>query len=353
MFKPNFTITPEMVNIISSIAEIKAVVERSRVLPLNEAQLKRQAIVRMAHTSTSIEGNKLAEYQVDRVLSGMSVMADDKSIKEVKNYQAAIQQMEGMATEGKQISLEGILSLHATLMKSLLPDEKTGHFRPGPIYIVDDLGDGRENVRFEGPPAEKVAHLINELLKWLVSDEGKKTHPLLKAAIFHLYFVTIHPFADGNGRITRLLTAYLLYKDQWDFRKIIVLEDYYNRDRQSYYNALNSVQGRHFTPHAEMTSWIEYFLRGFLVEAQKVAESIAQIGFAKTTDESEAVFLNSDEIKVMDFLSTTGKLTSDDVTEILGIAKRTAQLKLKGLLDKKLIITQGRGPSTYYTLANL
>jgi Fic family protein len=352
MFKPNFTITPDMVNMISEIAQIKAVVERSRVLPLNEAQLKRQAIVRMAHTSTSIEGNKLAEYQVDRVLSGMAVVADDKSIKEVKNYQSAISQMEEMASHTKIITLQGILELHLTLMKGLLPEEKSGHFRPGSIYIVDDLGDGRENVRFEGPPAEKVAHLLNELLKWLVSDDGKNLHPLLRAGIFHLYFVTIHPFADGNGRITRLLTALLLYKDQWDFRKIIVLEDFYNRDRQSYYNSLNTVQGKHFSQNMDMTSWLEYFLTGFLVEAQKVAESIASIGFAKTTEEDEAVFLNSDEIKMMDFLSTTGRITSDDVVEILGVAKRTSQLKLKGLIDKKLILAHGRGPSTYYILSS-
>lgn len=352
MFKPNFTISIDTLNAVSSIAQIKAVVERSRVLPLNEAQLKRQAIVRMAHTSTSIEGNKLAEYQVDRVLSGHSVAADDKSIREVKNYQAAIHRMEEMVAQGRAMSLEGILELHGVLMKGLLPEGKTGHFRPGSIYIVDDLGDGRENVRYEGPEASKVAHLLNELLKWLVSDEGKRVHPLLKAAIFHIYFVTIHPFADGNGRITRLLTTYLLYKDQWDFRKIIVLEDYYNRDRQSYYNALNTVQGRHFSQNMDMSSWIDYFLTGFLVEAEKVGESIAQIGFAKTTEEDEAVFLHSDEIKIMDFLSTTGRLTSDDVVEILGVAKRTSQLKLKGLLEKKLIIAQGRGPSTYYILAN-
>ena len=84
MFKPQYVITPLVLSRIAETAEIKAAVERSRVLPLNEAQLRRQAILRMAHTSTSIEGNKLAQFQVDKVLAGMSGNADAKSIQEVE-----------------------------------------------------------------------------------------------------------------------------------------------------------------------------------------------------------------------------------------------------------------------------
>lgn len=345
MYKPNFNVTPTILNSISEIAEIKAVVERSRILPLNEAQLKRQAIARMTHTSTSIEGNKLAQFQVDKVLSGMSVNADQKSIQEVKNYQKALVEMEKLAQNKEIITLETVLFLHDILMKNLLVSEKTGHFRKGPIYVVDDLGDGREKLRFEGPIAEKVPHLINELLKWVVIAENEKLHPIIRAAVFHLQFVTIHPFTDGNGRIARLLATLLLYRSGWDFRKIIVLEDYYNRDRQAYYNALNNIQGKSYHEGENLTSWLEYFILGFLIEARKVAETIASLGFGKA---DQQIFLNKDEIKIMDFITTTGRLSSSDVQEILGVAKRTAQLKLKELLEKGVIKVVGKGPSTYY-----
>lgn len=351
MFKPNFIITPVLLNSISEITETKAIVERSRVLPLNEAQLRRQAIVRMTHTSTSIEGNKLAEFQVGKVLSGMTVIADHKSILEVRNYQQALIEIEQFSKAHGSLSLFFILKLHKILMKNLLEPKKIGHFRPGSIYVVDDLGDGREHMRFKGPDAKKVAFLLNELLKWLKKAEKEQIHPILMAGIFHLQFVTIHPFSDGNGRQARLLTQLILYQKGWDFRKILVLEDYYNRDRLSYYNALNAAQGKKYHEGEDITSWLEYFVRGFQAEAQKVEEAITSIGFGRASDESEQVFLSKDELQIMDFLTTTGKITSHDVRDVLGIALRTAQLKLKGLVLKKLIKLQGKGPSTYYLLA--
>ena len=107
-FKPNYSISPDVLSAIAEIAEIKTIVERSRVLPLNEMQLKRQAMVRMVHTSTTIEGNKLAEYQVDRVLSGMSISADERSIKEVKNYLEALKEMEKILEAGDDLTISNI-----------------------------------------------------------------------------------------------------------------------------------------------------------------------------------------------------------------------------------------------------
>ncbi|RJP46326.1 MAG: Fic family protein, partial [Armatimonadetes bacterium] len=248
------------------------------------------------------------------------------------------------------LTMEQVLSLHKVLMKDLLETEKIGYFRPGTVYIVDELGDGREQLRYEGPPAKKVAFLINELLVWLVYADKDKIHPVLKAAIFHLQFATIHPFSDGNGRMSRLLSNIILCKSGWDFRKILVLEDYYNRDRLGYYNALNTIQGNHYHEGEDITSWIEYFIEGFLVEARRVADAIAMSGFGRISEEAEQIFLDKDELKVMDFISTTGRLTSNDVQEVLGIAKRTAQLKLKALVEKKLLVMEGSGPSTYYLL---
>ncbi|KKS71052.1 hypothetical protein A3A14_02805 [Candidatus Daviesbacteria bacterium RIFCSPLOWO2_01_FULL_43_38] len=350
MYKPKFTVTSQILTSISEIAEIKSIVERSRVLPLNEAQLRREAISRMAHTSTSIEGNKLAQYQVDKVLSGMSVNADEKSILEVKNYQAALVQMDKIAKVSQVLNIGQVLEIHKFLMNGLVAEEKRGHFRKGAIYVVDDLGDGREQLRYEGPPATKVPHLINELLKWLVLAKKEDLHPVLISSIFHVQFVTIHPFTDGNGRIARLLTALILYQSGWDFRKIIVLEDFYNQDRQAYYNALNIVQGNKYHEGEDLTPWVEYFIEGFLVEARQVNEKIALMGFGKVSEAAEQIFLDRDEIQIMDFLATTGRITSQDVREILGVAKRTAQLKLKNLTDKGLLKSQGSGPSTYHVL---
>lgn len=350
MFKPKFSISPDVLSAIAEIAEIKVIIERSPVLPINELELKRQALIRQVHTSTSIEGNKLDEYQVDKVLSGMSVMADDQSITEVKNYQNAVKAVEKMADDKSKLDLDAILKIHSISMKGLLEDGKTGNLRPGDIYIVDDLGHGRENLRYKGPDAEKVEKLIKELLTWLYSEEVKHLHPVLKAGLFHSQFVHIHPFSDGNGRVTRLLTNLILYLDGWDFRKVIVLEEFYNKNRQDYYNALAYGWEETYKDDPDFTDWLEYFVAGFIVEARKVKQVITSLGFDKVKNSSQA-FLDPDEVKIVDFILATQKITSNDVVKLLRIAKRTAQLKLKELGEKGLIKSEGKGPSTYYIIA--
>ncbi|MBI2593809.1 Fic family protein [Candidatus Daviesbacteria bacterium] len=353
MFIPKYSISPEVLSAISEISRIQVIVERSRVLPLNELQLKREAMIRMVHTSTSIEGNPLEEYQVDKVLSGMSIAADDKSIIEVKNYQGALKEVEKLADAGKKLDEKIILNLHEIAMKGLLPGEKIGKYRPGPIYIVDDLGNGKEKLRYEGPQAKDLTRLVKELLDWLQKVDKDQIHPLLKAGIFHTQFVHIHPFSDGNGRVTRLLTNLLLYRDKWDFRKVIVLEEFYNKNRQDYYNALAYGWDSKFHTGADLTDWIEYFMAGFLVEARKVAQKISSIGLNKTHDKASTIYLDPVEVKIMDYLATSQQLRSDDVMKLLKVSKRTSQLKLKGLVDKKLIKPKEKGPATYYVLTEV
>ena len=350
MLEPNYSITPKTLSNMTEIAEIKAIIERSRVLPLNEAQLRRQAILRMAHTSTSIEGNKLAQFEVGKVIEGKAVRAPQKDVLEVENYYNALKLLDELSKSKSPLTLEEILKLHKVVISGLVDKEKVGKFRPADVYVLDDLGDGREVLRFKAPPAPQVKKLVENLLEWLKNSK-KEIHPIIRAAVLHLEFVSIHPFTDGNGRVARLLTQLQLYKDGWDFRKILVLEDYYNRDRISYYNAEQEVQGKNYQSNADFSPWLEYFTNGFLVEARKALEQIQSIGFGKVSKKSEQIFLDRDEIQIMDFLTTTGRITSDDVTDVLGVAKRTAQLKLKNLSDKGLLKLEGKGPSSFYILA--
>lgn len=347
---PKYSITPLTLSRIAEIAEIKAAVERSRVLPLNEAQLRRQAILRMAHTSTSIEGNKLAQFEVGKVIEGKSVRAPQKDILEVENYYQALKMLDELAKSKAPITLDEVLKLHQKVTEGLVEKEKVGKFRPADVYVLDDLGDGREMLRFKAPPAPQVKKLVEDLLEWLKDSKKQSIHPIIRAGILHLQFVSIHPFTDGNGRVARLLTQLQLYRDAWDFRKILVLEDYYNRDRMSYYNAENRAQGKNYQKDMDYTTWLEYFTTGFLVEARKALEQIQSIGFGKVSKKNEQIFLDRDEIQIMDFLTTTGAVTSEDVVDILGVAKRTAQLKLKGLSDKGLLKLKGKGPSSFYSL---
>lgn len=351
MLTPKYAITSTILSRIAEIAEIKAAVERSRVLPLNEAQLRRQAILRMAYTSTSIEGNRLAQFEVGKVSEGKSVKAPQKDILEVENYLNGLKLLDVLSKTKKDISVDEVFKVHKTIINGLVDKEKIGKIRPSDIYILDDLGGGKEMLRFKGPPAEKVGTLLGDLLDWLKKARKEDVHPIIISGIFHLEFVSIHPFTDGNGRVARLLTQLLLYRLGWDFRKIIVLDDYYNQNRLAYYNAEHQEEGKEYVQGREFTNWLEYFTTGFLVEARKVLENIQSIGYGKISKKSEQIFLDRAEIQIMDFLTTMGRIISDDVSDILKLTKRSAQLKLKGLVEKKLILSQGKGPSTYYILS--
>src|SRR3990167_377835 len=126
MFNPKYTITPTILSKTAEIAEIKAAVERSRVLPLNEAQLRRQAILRMAYTSTSIEGNKLAQFEVGKVIEGKTVRAAQKDILEVENYYNALKLLDQMSRSKQNLTVEEILKMHRQVISGLVEPKKTG-----------------------------------------------------------------------------------------------------------------------------------------------------------------------------------------------------------------------------------
>jgi Fic family protein len=351
MYKPTFTISPEVLSAIAEIAEIKVIIERSPVLPINELELKRQALIRQVHTSTSIEGNMLAEHQVDRLLSGESILGDEKSIIEVKNYQSTVKEIERLVEKKEPFSVDFIFKLHKVLMKGLVEEEKLGCVRPGEVYIVDDYGKEGEIVKYKGPDPKKVEKLLQDMIEWYKAATEDDLHPVLKAGILHLQFVMIHPFTDGNGRLARLLTQWSLYSDGWDFKKIIVLEEFYNRKRQDYYDAEGFVSGDEYHEGQDFAPWLEYFVAGFLVEARKVRKVITSLGFDKANIKTQT-FLDGDELKIIDMLNSTLRITSDDVMKLLSIAKRTAQVKLQGLVEKGLIKVEGKGPSTKYLLSS-
>lgn len=348
MFTPKYTITPSILGKISKISEIKTIVERSRVLPHREIELRRQAIVKMVHTSTSIEGNRLAQFQVNKVLGGEKIKADPKSIDEVKNYQDALLFIDKIVVAKKRFSLEDILAIQKEVTKGILEPQKSGHFRPSTVYVVNTIKN-IDKVMYRPPSAKKVLSLVSDLLTWL-NGAGKDLHPVISTGILHLEFASIHPFTDGNGRTTRLLTQLYLMQNGWDFRKILVLDEYYNQDRMEYYNALQIEKTYRERVGQDVTSWLEYFTEGFLVEAMRVKDDIQSTGLDKVPRKGEQIFVDKDEIPIIEFITTVGRITSEDVADILKVAKRTAQLKLKKLIEKGLIKQEGSGTAVYYIL---
>ncbi len=346
MYQPRFTITPEINNSIARIERIRTTVEASRILPKEEIILRYRALIDAVHSSTSIEGNPLNIKQVEEVLAGKMAQASQRAILEVQNYKRALDWVEQRLQVKKPISVADILKLHRITMDGLLPDEKVGKFRSGQIYIVDVHGK-EEKVRYVGPESKKLLNLYQELFAWIQSAEDN-LHPILTAGILHYEFVSIHPFADGNGRVTRLITLFFLRKNGYGFRNVLVPDVYYLQNRPGYYQALNQAKVYSKQRIADLTPWLAYFVSGIYETAKELEYDISLITL--TSKNGKTFRLSRQEIKVLDFAHQMGQVTLTDVLDILEIPKRTAQRRLAGLVEKNLLKSQGAGKNIFYIL---
>lgn len=347
MYQPKFTITPEINNRIAEIERIREVVNKSRILPEQEVILRFRAKVDAIHSSTSIEGNILNKKEVERVLGGEIVKANERMITEALNYKKAIDWMEKRLISSGKIAIKDILYLHYLIMKDLLLKEKVGFFRKGLVYIVDII-KGKEIVRYVGPEGKRVKKLIEELLIWL-NQEGSKLHPILIAGLLHYEFVSIHPFSDGNGRVTRLLTLFFLWLNKYDFKRVLVPDIYYWQNRLVYYDALNRAKTYDGRKGIDITPWLDFFTKGFLAVAKDLEKEITAVSLSGK--DGEIVRLSNDDLIMVDFVKQMGKADLQDIVSILNGSERTVQRRLKGLVDKKIFKKYGKARSLFYKLA--
>ena len=168
------------------------------------------------------------------------------------------------------------------------------------------------------------------------------------AGIAHLEIAAIHPFNDGNGRTARALATLVLYQRGYDFRRLFALEDYYNTKRQDYYKAIN-VGKNYDKRRTDITSWLEYFIKGFKNEIDNVKGKILSLSTHAVDGKIKSqIYLTPEQLKIIDFLDQVDRITVKDVEEILSCPRRTAQLQLQKLKKIKMIKSIGKGKSTSY-----
>jgi len=348
MFKPKYKLNNKILSNLTTIAEAKGFIDRAKILPQQELQLRRQAIIRMTHHSTEIEGNRLDIKQVEALYANKKIDAPDRDIYEVKNYINALKFIEKIVAEKKSVTEKGILKIHQLVTNKTLSPQFCGHYRLGQIYVVRRrLGMPQETL-YTGPVAKHVPKLMSRFVDWLAESKKKELNPIIVAAIAHLEIAAIHPFNDGNGRTARALATLLLYERGYDFRHLFALEDYYNTDRQLYYKAINL--GKTYDQRqTDITSWLEYFVNGFKQEIDGIKEKILQLS-ARIIDGKikSQIYLTAEQLKIIDFIDQVTRISVKDVEDILSCPRRTAQLHLQKLKKIKIIKAVGKGKSTMY-----
>ncbi len=173
-------------------------------------------------------------------------------------------------------------------------------------------------------------------MEWL--NKEKDLSPVLMAGIAQFQFVHIHPFLDGNGRSARLLSTLILYKTGYDFKRLFTVSEYYDKDRPSYYKAIQSIRQKNM----DMTSWLEYFIGGLRAQMAEIREKGKKVIGAENVVESLKEYnLNLRQEKIVRFLVMNERIDNEQCQRVCNSIKRTATRDLAFLVEKRLIERKG------------
>jgi Fic family protein len=346
MFHPKYKITDRLLANIKRVGNLVHDLNDKRFPNIVLLELERSAREVSSYASTSIEGNPLPLTEVEKLLKTKPEHIRD-SEKEVLNYNQALQDLNKQLEKGTiMVSLNLILKIQEKVINGLLPRFESGHLREKPV-VVNDPRTGQSV--YLPPDVKDVKPLLEDLIAF-TGDNKKKIDPLILAGIFHKQMVIIHPFMDGNGRTTRLVTKALLAAMGLNTFNLFSFENYYNKNVTryfqtvgefgNYYELENLPAGR----QVDFTNWLEYFTEGIIDELLRVQKLLPEISLSP---ESE---LQQYHLKILEFIQKKGFISDSDYSKLTGRAKATRALDFQKLIELGLIERRGKARATYYVL---
>jgi Fic family protein len=351
-FEPNYTITDKILNNLTEIASAREIIEQSVLVPKWDASLRREALLHNTHSSTAIEGNKLTLEQVEALSEGKKVVAAHKDKQEVLNYLEALKKVPDFAKAGI-INSKLLLEIQALITRGTLDNPSDcGVFRNRQVYVGKQVFDAtgfREEVVYMPPATDQVPELVEEFVEWFNSDKVSDLNPVLLAGIAHYEIAWIHPFIDGNGRTARLLATLILYLKGFDHRQIFALDDYYDRDRKSYYAALGAVDKE----TKNITQWLEYFTDGVAFSVNEVKDKVLRLGLKGEKGARDQIALTPRQMKIVALINARGKISNRELQAEFNISSQAIHKELSKLVELKVIKPQGGGRSLCYILSQL
>lgn len=300
--------------------------------------------------SSEIEGEQLNHDQVRSSIAkrlgieiAAAVPADRNVDGVVEMLLDATQRYEELLDE------ERLFGWHAALFptgRSGMYKIKTAEWRDGAMQVTSGAM-GREIVHFEAPESDKVRYEMNIFFDWFNSDQS--FDPVLKAAFAHLWFVTIHPFDDGNGRITRAITDMQLARADQSKKRFYSMSAQIQIERKTYYSILEKTQ----KGNLDITEWLHWFLDCLLRSMKQTDQTIAMtLKRAEFWEVNRSIDFNHRQQKVVQMLLDNffGKLTVSKYAKIASVSTDTALRDLQDLMSKEILRKEGVGRGTSYKL---
>ena len=305
----------------------------------NLKQLKSIATIRSVGASTRIEGSKLTDEEVDVLLKQIDITRlEDRDAQEVVGYFEALDIISETYND-IQISVGNIKNLHNILMKYSTKDAwHKGDFKQHSNAVEAKYPDGTSQIIFQTTePGLATENSIENLIDWYNKEES--IHPLVKCSLFTYEFLSIHPFQDGNGRLSRLISALLLLKNGYQWIQYISFEHEIESRKPEYYKVLRSCQAQR--PNENISDWVNFFF-----DALKNIQ--VQLMQKLQIDQTDEKLLPREKL-IAGFIQNNPGCKSGAIAKALGISRPIVIRVLLVLIEKNIIEKHGTGSATQYS----
>jgi Fic family protein len=341
VYNLNLIIDWPLINLISEIDRFDAnwtAIERREGQSLKE--LKSIATVRSVGASNRIEGNKMSDEEVDVLLQKIDITKlTDRDSQEVVGYFEALD----LISESYQsivLTESHVKSLHNTLMKYSEKDQwHKGSYKQHSNSVEATLPNGTRQLIFQTTEAGIATEdAIRELFNWYNSETV--VHPLIRIAALVYEFLSVHPFQDGNGRLSRLISTLLLLKNGYKWIHYVSFEHEIENRKSEYYQALRSCQSQR--PNEDVTVWMQFFLSSL---SNIQTQLMAKLNYSGVESQ-----LSAKEKSIVSIIQNRPNIQSGEISNKLSIPSPTVKRILASLIEKGLIEKQGQGRNVSYTI---
>jgi len=333
--------------IVSKIAKIDELkgqwLTGARLSPQVLGRLKRSVLITSTGASTRIEGARLSDEDIEKLMRGINIQKfTNRDKQEAQGYYKLL---ENVFNSWKNLKFNESLikHFHQELLKHVEKDEKhRGDYKKGEnkVQMIDEAGQSI-GILFDTSPAYLTPSQMHELVEWTQKTlTENKFHPLLVIGNFLVEFLKIHPFTDGNGRLSRVLTNLLLLQSGYLYIPYVSHEKLVEDNKPNYYIALRRSQKSMGTEKENITEWLDFFFDIILKQSQMAVELLSKENIEKLLSEKQII--------VWQYVEKTKETSTGDIAEKTKIARPTVKQTLEVLLKLKKIERIGLGRSTRY-----
>ena len=340
-------ITPEFLGLIAQIDEFKGAWKALGTLaPERLSAVRRVATIESIGSSTRIEGSRLSDSEVEKLLSDISIRSfSSRDEQEVAGYAETMEQI-FQSWEHIPLTENHIRQLHRDLLRHSDKDERhRGNYKTSPNNVAAFDEQGQQiGIVFETATPFDTPRLMRELIEWTSAAlETKRLHPLLVIGVFTVAFLAIHPFQDGNGRLSRILTTLLLLRCGYAYTPYSSLESVVENSKEGYYLALRQTQTTIRTDAPNWQPWLLFFLRALHQQMKRLEKKVEQ-------EHIVLAALPELSLQILEYARDHGRVTVKDMVILTGASRNTLKEHFRKLVENRQLSMQGKGRGVWYRI---